>query len=88
MDISLLIFLLTAYRRRIGGGSFVALIGAANSDASGEAASSYRKAWPDVAEPELLEPDYSALVAIARPKQTTRQEHSEALHAKRASASV
>ncbi|MBV8352644.1 MAG: hypothetical protein JOZ21_10275 [Verrucomicrobia bacterium] len=87
MDLSLLIFLLTTYRRQIGGGSFAALTGAANSDASGEAASSYRKAWAHVPEPELLEPDYSALVAIARPKQT-RQEHSEARYAKRASASV
>ena len=87
MDLSSLIFLLTTYRRRIGGGWFAALTGAANSDASGEAASSDRKAWPHVPEPELLEPDYSALVAIARPKQT-RQEHSEARYAKRASASV
>jgi hypothetical protein len=87
MDLSLLIFLLTTYRRRIGGGSFAALSGAANSDPSEEAANSYRNAWPHVAEPELLEPDYSELVAVARPKQT-RQEHSEARYAKRASASV
>jgi hypothetical protein len=87
MDLSLLIYLLTTYRRRIGGGTFAALTGTDNSDASGEAASSYRNARPHVAEPELLEPDYSALVAIARPKQT-RQEHSEARYAKRASASV
>ena len=87
MDLSVLIFLLTTYRKRIGGGSFAALTGAANSDASGEAASSRRKAWPHVPEPELPEPDYSALVAVAQPKQT-RQEHSEARYAKRASASV
>ena len=87
MDLSLLIFLLTTYRRRVGWGSFAALTGAVNNDPSEEPANSYRETLPHVAEPELLEPDYAALADVARPRQT-RQEHFEARYAKRASAGV
>lgn len=87
MDLSLLIFLLTTYRKRINGATFALLNGATNSDLSAQVASSDRKERPGVAEPELPEPDYSELAAVARPQQT-RQEHFETRFAKRVSAGV